>query len=322
MPTQLKRPEVLVPRRDVSPIGASKFERPYPTRRNSTSTNTSLATPASAHKPFHYNKSSVASSAQTYSTTPTLIGTFENELKCISAPICGFPEGPDDWFTKLSSFQPDLPVDDTDECPDRATLAAVQEIPIYDAEGTSRPFGSLYDPMTATHQRQLVIFVRHIYCGACQAYLKALTDGISMQEYFSMPIPTSIVVIGCGKPDLIPHYKKFSGNPPFPMFADPSRLLFKKLGMKISLDPGKERPEYMRDISTLAWINGQGKTIKRSLKDPHGIRKRDVFRGGNPMQIGGEFLFEDGQVIWCSRMTHYRNHAEVALVRKLLQLDE
>jgi hypothetical protein len=78
----------------------------------------------------------------------------------------------------------------------------------------------------------------------------------------------------------------------------------------------------MKDISPLAWINGQATTIRKSLKDPNGIRKRDVFRGGNPMQIGGEFLFEDGKVIWCHRMKHYRNHAEVKVVRKLLELDE
>ncbi|KAF2206549.1 hypothetical protein CERZMDRAFT_26729, partial [Cercospora zeae-maydis SCOH1-5] len=208
----------------------------------------------------------------------------------------------------------------SDDCPDRATLAAVHNIPIFNAEGKSMPFGSLYDPATATHQRQLIIFVRHFYCGACQAYLQAITESISMREYFSIPIPTSIIVIGCGKPDLIPHYKNFT-NCPFPMFADPSRMLFKKLGMNISFNIGATRPEYMKDLSIGGVVNGQAKQIKNSLHDPEGIRKRDVMRGGNPFQIGGEFLFEDGQAVWCHRMKNYRNHAEVKVLRKLLELD-
>lgn len=143
-----------------------------------------------------------------------------------------------------------------------------------------------------------------------------------MREYFSIPIPTSIIVIGCGQPEIIKHYKTFTNNCPFPIFADPSRQLFKKLGMHMSLNIGTSRPEYMKEISPLAWVKGQHTTIKKSLKDPEGIRKRDVLRGGNPMQIGGEFLFDEGQVVWCHRMRHYRNHAEISVLRKLLEIDE
>lgn len=78
----------------------------------------------------------------------------------------------------------------------------------------------------------------------------------------------------------------------------------------------------MKDVSPLAWMKGQNETIKKSLRDPEGIRKRDVLRGGNPMQIGGEFLFDEGQVVWCHRMRNYRNHAEVAVLRRLLEIDE
>ncbi|KAF2857371.1 hypothetical protein K470DRAFT_202504, partial [Piedraia hortae CBS 480.64] len=208
----------------------------------------------------------------------------------------------------------------SDEQPDRALLASVYDIPLYDAEGVAVPFGSLFDPVYALHQRQLFLFIRHFYCGACQAYLQAISRSITHNDYFSMPTPTSIFVIGCGHPELIPHYRKFTSCP-FPIYAEPTRRLFKKLGMVANLNLGHERPDYMKDISVPSWLAGQVKTISRSLKDPDGIRKRDVLRGGNPMQIGGEFLFEDGEVLWCHRMRNYRDHTEIPELRKVLELD-
>lgn len=258
---------------------------------------------------------------ETARTAPTSVGSEETALQSPEDVQFDAAANPDEWFARFRSDDDDFGDLVSDECPDRATLAAVQDIPLYNAEGVATPFGSFYDPTTATHQRQLLIFVRHFYCGACQAYLQALTQSITMREYFSIPTPTNIIIIGCGQPDLIPHYKTFT-NCPFPMFADPSRQLFKKLGMTVSANIGSSRPEYMKDISPAAWAAGQVKTIKTSLKDPEGIRKRDILRGGNPMQIGGEFLFEDGRVIWCHRMKNYRNHAEIKVLRKLLELDE
>lgn len=181
----------------------------------------------------------------------------------------------------------------------------MQDIPIYDAEGNARPFSSLYDPETATNQRQLIIFIRHFYCGACQAFVKALKDGISMEDYLRIPVPTSIVLISCGKPDLIPTYQKFTDNGHFPVFTEPTRRLFRTLGMKWSMSIG-DRPEYMREVSVLDCLKGNVRDIGGSLKDPEGIRKRDVFRGGHLFQVGGEFLFENGMVVWCHRMRHMR----------------
>jgi hypothetical protein len=46
------------------------------------------------------------------------------------------------------------------------------------------------------------------------------------------------------------------------------------------------------------------------------------FKGGNLLQIGGEFLFQDGQVVWCHRMKNMRGHAEVSVVKRILELDD
>ena len=278
---------------------------------------------------------------------------------------------PDEWFARFRSDSADQHEHITDECPDRATLAAAYNIPIYAADGSPMPFGQLYHPATAHHTRQLIIFIRHFYCGACQAYLKAISDNITMQEYFSIPTPTSIVVIGCGHPELIPFYKLKTGCP-FPIYAEPTRALFKRLGMVLSVNIGMKRPEYMKDISPVAWAAGQLTTIRRGVKarqaelnkakmdaaerrkrqaeldndmaqldaieeaqtndstaassfsgeDKIAIRKRDIVKGGNIFQIGGEFLFEEGEVVWCHRMKNYRNHAEVSVIRRMLELDD
>ncbi|KAH9845006.1 Thioredoxin-like protein AAED1, partial [Teratosphaeria destructans] len=229
------------------------------------------------------------------------------------------PADADEWFAQFRS-DPELATTVSDQCPDRATLAAVYDVPIYAADGQAMPFGSIYDPAYALHRRQLVLFVRHFYCGACQAYLQALSQSITKEDYFAIPTPTSIIVIGCGQPDLIPQYKKFTGCP-FPIYADPTRQLFKKLGMIVTLNIGGERPDYMKDIGVSNWAAGQFKTIKKSLKDEDGIRKRDILRGGHPLQIGGEFLFDEGEVVWCHRMGNMRNHTEVRQLRKLLELE-
>ena len=49
---------------------------------------------------------------------------------------------------------------------------------------------------------------------------------------------------------------------------------------------------------------------------------RKAFKGGDYWQVGGEFLFEDGEPKWCHRMSNTRDHAEVPQLRKQLGLDE
>ena len=44
-----------------------------------------------------------------------------------------------------------------------------------------------------------------------------------------------------------------------------------------------------------------------------------VFSGGPYSQLGGEFLWEDGELVWCHRMRNTRDHTEVGVLREMLE---
>ncbi|GAB7361538.1 hypothetical protein MBLNU230_g1592t1 [Neophaeotheca triangularis] len=201
-----------------------------------------------------------------------------------------------------------------DKPPAPQVLAAVANIPVYDSEGRGRMFASLYDPNwgQTREPRQLILFVRHFYCGACQAFIRALARGISPYDFFHLPQRTQIVVVGCGAPNLIAHYRAVTGCP-WPIYADPSRLLFKGLGMSLTLRLGGQ-PQYMHDVSV-------PDVLKGFLKELKGMRMEERFQGGNMFQIGGEFLFEEGNVRWCHRMKNMRGHAEVEDIKRVLGME-
>lgn len=218
----------------------------------------------------------------------------------------------DDYFNK---FREDVNV--SVDCPGRSFLETVSQIPVYDKDNKPRSFGSLWSGPTAIGERQLIIFVRHFYCGACQAYLKALTKTITPQSYFTMPIPTSITVIGCGGTNMITPYKEYTGCP-FPIYADPTRALYHALGMSWTMDFGNKRPDYMKDISIPKWIYGQMVQANEQVSK-QGMRM--AMKSGHWLQIGGEFLFENEEVIWCNRMKHFRDHAEIHRLKELLEIE-
>ena len=54
-----------------------------------------------------------------------------------------------------------------------------------------------------------------------------------------------------------------------------------------------------------------------------GLRKRvstEGLRSGPIFQVGGEFLFEQGNLIWCHRMKGMRSHTEVKTLRRVLDI--
>jgi hypothetical protein len=141
-------------------------------------------------------------------------------------------------------------------------------------------------------------------------YVRGLTEAFTPEVYFTMPVPTSIIVIGCGSSTLIPHYKAAT-NCPWPIYADPTRKLYKSFGMTWTLTPGP-RPAYCGDMNIMEQAWGQ-------VVQQYRIGPKKSLQGGQPFQIGGEFLFEDGRVVWCHRMRNFRDHSEVADVKRVLE---
>ncbi|KAI4150627.1 MAG: hypothetical protein L6R39_002226 [Caloplaca ligustica] len=214
------------------------------------------------------------------------------------------PEGP------TGDFKGDI--DFNDNPPTKKDLEKVAELPVLDVHGKPHSFKSLYTTDDQNEgSRVLVIFIRHFFCGNCQEYLRSLSTSITPDALKSLPIPTKIIVIGCGQPDLIPMYVRETGCP-YPIYADPSKKLYAQLGMIRTMSLGSKSPEYMQYSLPSAVV----RAIYQSLKAGRG-----AFKGGDYWQVGGEFLFEHGQVEWCHRMRNTRDHAEIPETRRQLGLD-
>lgn len=66
----------------------------------------------------------------------------------------------EDYFEKIQHE-----IDISDARPDDNLLAQAGKIPIFDSDGKGRPFSSIYSGDTALGEQQMVIFVRHFFCG-------------------------------------------------------------------------------------------------------------------------------------------------------------
>ncbi|UPX17428.1 uncharacterized protein EKO05_0007782 [Ascochyta rabiei] len=196
------------------------------------------------------------------------------------------------------------------DLPSDKDLSKVEDLLILDAAGKSRPFRELYDA-SGVAPRQLVIFIRHFFCGNCQEYLRTLSSSITPEDLLALPTPASITVIGCGRPELIPMYTEATGCP-FPIYAEPTRKIYDYLGMTRTFDLGS-KPAYMQ---THVLINSV-QSIFQGLSTG-----RKALKGGDFKQVGGEFLFENGKCTWVHRMKTTRGHAEVSDIRTLLGLDD
>lgn len=192
---------------------------------------------------------------------------------------------------------------DTEDLPSNMILSNYAHYPIFDAQGGSHHFEDLYKA-----GRVMVIFVRHFFCGMCQDFLRSLCTDITLETLKSARTPSSIVIIGCGQPELIEDYAAKT-QCRFPIYADPARKLYEALGMTSTMNQGDKRPSYQSGgILTIA-----GKSLVQGIAAGSGALK-----GGNFSQVGGEFLFEEGRITWCHRMRNTRDHTETNDLKMLL----
>lgn len=71
----------------------------------------------------------------------------------------------EEYFEKLQHE-----IDISDSRPNDDMLSQAGKIPIFDSDGIGRPFSSIYSGETAIGEQQMVIFVRHFFCGVSESY--------------------------------------------------------------------------------------------------------------------------------------------------------
>ncbi|KAK3673476.1 hypothetical protein LTR78_006710 [Recurvomyces mirabilis] len=199
------------------------------------------------------------------------------------------------------------------QLPDQATLNQVASLQVIDENGTKLPFNTLYTTSPSSPsspQKNLLIFIRHFFCGSCEEYVRALQRhshlfSPSHNNNTTTNTNTTLTIIGSGQPDQIPGYRHRTGTT-FPIFCDPERKVYTTLGMTNNYGGGEKKPEYITQGS-----------LGLALKRGPGLE------GGHPGQNGGEVLFVEGgkggvEVVFCHRMLSTRDHAEVGELLEVL----
>ncbi|KAK0546180.1 hypothetical protein OC846_005381 [Tilletia horrida] len=170
---------------------------------------------------------------------------------------------------------------------------------IYDENGAKLRFGDIFK-----RQRTLVCFLRHWWCGFCQEF------ALSLQEIDPEPLERAglaLVVIGQGDWHVTKAYKSVM-QVPFPMYADPSRQLYKALGMTLRTNdagPACAKPDYAKSGMTKAIVVA----IKKGLFD------MPLRAPGDMKLLGGEFILGPGlQCSFVHRMVTTRGHLDIPRV--------
>jgi hypothetical protein len=132
---------------------------PPPPRPTTSSTKTSRHSPSSSNSSHpSYASSNTMYTARRGSTAAGTISSCDDR-SC----QMGDPES-DEMFEQFNDQ-----IQISDNLPDAASMEAAGEIPIFDSEGNSRPFKSIYSGDLAIGEQQMVLFVRHFFCGVSLA---------------------------------------------------------------------------------------------------------------------------------------------------------
>ncbi|OAV89546.1 hypothetical protein PTTG_28660 [Puccinia triticina 1-1 BBBD Race 1] len=182
-----------------------------------------------------------------------------------------------------------------DELVDSKTLEAAEMIGVFDQDGNERPFGGL-----VRHGKVCVVFIRHFLCGYCQEFLVALKQQVEQN-----PIgDKQIIVIGCGHWSVIKSYKELLGDIPFDIYSDNTANLFSSLGMISKFDTGD--PKTQGRYITQSLTN----TVLNALTNGWKMGTSSFLRSGKMAQLGGDFVFVDGDCVLAHRMRTARDHLE------------
>ncbi|KAG5642315.1 hypothetical protein DXG03_003017 [Asterophora parasitica] len=164
------------------------------------------------------------------------------------------------------------------EIPDNKSLKTALKLEVLDVEGKKVSFGSIVEG-----QKTIVVFIRTLFHSPLM-YVEALAE---------VPAPAlqtagaKLVVIGCGEWNPIQSYGETTGFPASQIYADPTRALYRALGMNIEKLEGTPKGEQRKSYLTKSmFVNAVQSVWRGPLKNPSLIGKQ-----GNISQLGGDFVF-------------------------------
>ncbi|BGO94082.1 hypothetical protein NBRC10512_003715 [Rhodotorula toruloides] len=160
-------------------------------------------------------------------------------------------------------------------------VSAASSVTILDSSGNELPLSTLFQNEK----------------GGKADYVSFLSHKLAPSSLAASNIKLSIV--GCGDHKFIENYRK-QLDCPFEIYADPSKKAYEALGMTHrTLDLGDKAPEYAK--------GGMVSNVVGSIASAFKMGR--FTSAGDIKQLGGEFVFERGQVVWCHRMANTRDHA-------------
>ncbi|KAL5536151.1 CCT3 [Sanghuangporus sanghuang] len=201
--------------------------------------------------------------------------------------------------------------------PSAETIGLASHVRVLDSKGIQVPFGDLF----ALSKTIIVFIPPNNFIFPVQAYVSQLA---AVPETKLVESNVQLVIIGCGEWELIDDYKSlyvrvhragrsqssaqentgFTGN----IYADPSRELYRKLGM--TTENLKATPTGQKKRS---YVPGSvSNVLKRPITHPLQLGKQ-----GNISQLGGDFIFGPGNTChFAHLMEHTEDHIEVADLTK------
>ncbi|QRV74974.1 AhpC/TSA antioxidant enzyme [Ceratobasidium sp. AG-Ba] len=176
-------------------------------------------------------------------------------------------------------------------------LKLASEMHVFDEFGESVRFGDVFEG-----QKTAVCFIRHFWCPLCQDYMSSIVH--LTEPSLVKKAGVKLVIIGNGSPSMIKGYREDIFQCPYEMYTDPSRQLYKVLGMHLRTNDGgseEEKGSYVRHGT----FTGTLMVLKNALKMP-------LANAGDIKQLGGEFILGPGRMHTTRSHTPIRDLLEAA----------